>query len=104
MQGFFDFAPIEKVAADIASDVLAKPQPEQLHFRHYSGGVKVPPNEFKAYMEQFYNKEFVELELEEWLTRALELGIEPLITVYLRATFGGGGNHSIVFPYMGESE
>ncbi|KXS94985.1 hypothetical protein AC578_9486, partial [Pseudocercospora eumusae] len=80
IQGFFDFAPIENVAADIVADVLARPQLQCLRFRHYSGGVRVPPNEFKAYMERFYNKEFVELELEEWLARALDLGIEPLIT------------------------
>ncbi|EME79470.1 uncharacterized protein MYCFIDRAFT_93879, partial [Pseudocercospora fijiensis CIRAD86] len=101
VHGFFDFARIETVSADIVGDVLARPQPQHLRFRHYSGGVRVPPSDFKGYMEAFYQKEFVEVELDEWLARALELGIEPLITVYLRATYGSVGNRNIVFPYMG---
>ncbi|KAM3425140.1 hypothetical protein BST61_g7101 [Cercospora zeina] len=97
--GFFDFAPVEQVAASVADAAVHAEQPPHLRFRHHSGGVKVRPRELKEYMEKIYGKEFAELELEEWIMKASELGIEPMIAIYLRAVFSSG--QELVFPYMG---
>ncbi|KAF2215884.1 hypothetical protein CERZMDRAFT_120093 [Cercospora zeae-maydis SCOH1-5] len=97
--GFFDFVPVEQVAASIANAAVHAEQPPHLRFRHHSGGVQVRPSELKEYMEKIYNKEFAELELEEWIMKASELGIEPMIAIYLRAVFSSG--QELVFPYMG---
>lgn len=99
VSGYFDFAAVETVAADIADVAVAADQPQHLRFRHHSSGVKVEPSGFKEYMEKMHGKEFVELELEEWLERALKVGIEPMIAVYLRAVVQTG--EKLVFPYMG---
>lgn len=97
--GYFDFASIDTVAAAIAEAATQAEQPAHLRFQHHSSGVKVEPSEFKEYMERMHSKEFAELELEDWLTKALELGIEPMIAIYLRAVVQSG--EKLVFPYMG---
>ncbi|GIZ42216.1 hypothetical protein CKM354_000549200 [Cercospora kikuchii] len=99
--GFFDFAPVEQVAASIAEAAIQTEQPPHLRFRHHSGGVEVRPAELKEYMEKFYGKEFEELELEQWIVKASELGIEPMIAIYLRAVFSRG--QQLIFPFMGAS-
>ncbi|CAK3945292.1 Polyketide synthase-nonribosomal peptide synthetase [Lecanosticta acicola] len=99
VSGYFDFAPVEDVAAEIATAVAALEQPACLRFRHYSGGTKVPPSEFQGYMAKVYGKEFVELEFDEWVARALDVGMEPMIGVYLRTIVESG--KEMVFPFMG---
>jgi aspyridone synthetase (hybrid polyketide synthase/nonribosomal peptide synthetase) len=99
VSGYFDFAPVEEIAARIADVVTEVEQPPRLRFRHYSGGAKVRPSKFKGYMEKVYGKEFGELELDEWLARALELGLEQMIAIYLRAILESG--EDMVFPFMG---
>lgn len=51
---------------------------------------------------QHGEEKFAEVELEEWLARALEVGMEHLVAVYLRAVVGRG--EELVFPFMGEEE
>ncbi|KAF2771255.1 hypothetical protein EJ03DRAFT_388355 [Teratosphaeria nubilosa] len=99
ISGYFDFTPVEDVASTIVETALGADQPSRLQFRHYSGGVRVQAKDFRAHMEKVYGKEFAELELEEWLEKAMELGFEPLVATYLRAAVGSG--EEIVFPFMG---
>lgn len=99
ISGYFDFAAVEEIAAQIANVVAQNDQLPEVSFRHYSGGVKVVPSEFRSYMEKVHDKAFEELDLEEWLVRALELGMEPMIAVYLRTVVASG--QEMVFPFMG---
>lgn len=99
MSDYFDFDNVEVVAAEIAKQGGASSQEPRDRFQHYSGGVKVRPTEFRAYMEKFYQREFREVELDEWIAEVLKLGIEELIVVYLREVMESG--RQIVFPFMG---
>ncbi|UKZ48078.1 putative Hybrid PKS-NRPS biosynthetic cluster [Trichoderma virens] len=78
--GYFDFKQVDLVGQEIS---------------------EFPPSEFKSFMEDFYDAEFKELELEQWIQAALELGIEELIVVYLRAVLERGAK--LVFPFMGNT-
>ncbi|KAK4624246.1 Hybrid PKS-NRPS synthetase lepA [Fulvia fulva] len=100
ISGYFDFAPIEAVAQDIANMTSDVEQPPYLRFRHHSGGVKIQPNDLKGHFEKMYGRDFAEIELEEWVANAQKLGMEPIIGVYLRAVFANG--QEIKFPFMGE--
>lgn len=99
ISGYFDFAAVEEIAAQIADVVAQNEQLPMVSFRHYSGGVKVIPSEFRSYMEKVHGKAFAELDLQDWLGRALELGMEPMIAVYLRTVVASG--QEMVFPFMG---
>jgi aspyridone synthetase (hybrid polyketide synthase/nonribosomal peptide synthetase) len=101
MEGYFDFKDVGIVAADIAA-ATAIPQDSQdpVTFRHHSSGVKVPIAAFRRRMEQLYSGEFAELDQSEWLERAMERGIEPLIVSYLQAI--GQRDQTVSFPFLGE--
>lgn len=99
MSGYFDFAPVEKIAGELVDVITQESQPPSLRFRHYSSGVKVLPTQLRGWMEKVHGRPFGELELEEWITKALEHGLEPMIAVYLRTVVGGG--MEMVFPFMG---
>ena len=45
---------------------------------------------------------FEELEMKDWLERARQLGIDPLIVSYLDAVYSQ--DKLLRFPYMGELE
>ncbi|UKZ74626.1 hypothetical protein TrVFT333_002296 [Trichoderma virens FT-333] len=87
--GYFDFKQVDLVGQEIVDSAIASRQ-RGLAFQHHSSGVRVRPSEFKSFMEDFYHAEFKELELEQWIQAALELGIEELIVVYLRAVLERG--------------
>ena len=66
------------------------PDSQGLRLLHHSGNVKIPPSEFKEYMQKIHGKGFVELELGEWIVKALQVGLEPIVAVYLRAVVENG--------------
>jgi aspyridone synthetase (hybrid polyketide synthase/nonribosomal peptide synthetase)/cyclopiazonic acid synthetase (hybrid polyketide synthase/nonribosomal peptide synthetase) len=50
-------------------------------------------------MQQVHKRPFEEFSLEDWSTRALELGIEPLIPSFLEAV--AENTETMFFPYLG---
>ncbi|KAK0373507.1 hypothetical protein CLIM01_09128 [Colletotrichum limetticola] len=113
VEGYFDFERVEDVAGKIATAVVSPQDPTTLSpyrdnsqaggvsFRHYSSGVRVPPTEFKAYMEKSYGGEFLELDMDQWIEGARIEGIEELIVAYLKAVTERG--ERMVFPFMGST-
>ncbi|RYP13804.1 hypothetical protein DL767_010583 [Monosporascus sp. MG133] len=105
LEGYIDFGKVEAVAAEIAEAALAlatddgNKQPV-VRFRHHSGGAKVPAADLARHLENIYGGKFDEIDMAEWMDRAANAGMDPLITAYLEGILHGDG--SMVFPYMGE--
>ncbi|KAH9844660.1 Hybrid NRPS-PK synthetase [Teratosphaeria destructans] len=102
IEGYLDFEKVEHVAADIVRAVLDSAAMERqagIKFLHHSSGKRVRPHEFKAYMEREGGETFEEVDLETWIERAREEGLEELIASYLWAVVGRG--ETLVFPFMG---
>ena len=69
-------------------------------FAHHSGGVKIPVGDFGAHMSKLHDgDEFATLDLRTWIARALEHGIDPLITAYLEGILERGD--TIQFAFLG---
>lgn len=105
MDGYLDFKNVDLVAGDIIEDVMAasKSQVEKgrVTFRHHSSGVKVPVSDFRQRMETLYGGSFAEISQEEWLEKAAEMGMEPLIISYFQMVVDRGA--IISFPFLGET-
>ncbi|KAG0152625.1 hypothetical protein PDIDSM_1105 [Penicillium digitatum] len=82
VEGYLDFQPVEDAAREIAE-------------------VKVPVQEYRAHMEQVHGHEFAELAIGEWIVKALQAGIDPLITTYLEGIVERG--EMVTFPYLGDA-
>ncbi|KAF1948225.1 acetyl-CoA synthetase-like protein [Byssothecium circinans] len=95
--GFFDFRSVDEVAVEIVSCAPAK---AGLAFHHHSSGVKVPFGRLATRMKELYGGKFATADIEEWVEKAAELGLDDLIVSYLRANVVGRGN--LDFPYLGE--
>ncbi|KAH7139912.1 polyketide synthase [Dactylonectria estremocensis] len=104
VEGYLDFGRVEKIVNEIADSALqlaqAGSQGQEIRFRHHSGGAKVPVREFRAHMENIYGGAFDEVDVTEWMRRAADAGIDPLITAYLEGILDSGS--PMVFPYLGE--
>ncbi|KAG6356925.1 hypothetical protein INS49_014800 [Diaporthe citri] len=108
-EGYLDFRDVRDVAAAIVSSALGRlleDEPEAdgaapPRFVHYSSGQKIPFTHFARHMASRHGTEFDELSVAEWVDRALENGIDPLITGYLEAMTER--KEIIRFPYMGEA-
>jgi aspyridone synthetase (hybrid polyketide synthase/nonribosomal peptide synthetase) len=119
LTGYLDFAPAESVAAQITrlattspsllqrdeagsqSVVRAAPVPDapSCVVVHHSSGVKTPMTEFGARMQTLYGSEFGRLDMREWIARAADGGMDPLISSYLESLVEKG--RVIEFPYLG---
>ncbi|KAI3391564.1 hypothetical protein diail_7142, partial [Diaporthe ilicicola] len=95
--GYFDFRDVTEVATEIVRGALAPPgevgcvgsevegavSKEQvccsLTFRHYSSGVRVPFGQLASRMEELYGGKFETVLLDEWIRRAVRLGIQSVI-------------------------
>lgn len=117
-EGYMDFAPIENVVASITDAALdlamttRQPLPKnpmgdaswtkwaEITFRHHSGGIKSPMGDFKAHLERVYQGTFEEVDMQEWVVRAAQHGLDPLIVAYIEALLDSG--MPIVGAYMGE--
>ncbi|KPM44244.1 Polyketide synthase-nonribosomal peptide synthetase [Neonectria ditissima] len=104
VEGYLDFGRVEKIVDEIADSALQLAQAgsrgQEIRFRHHSGGAKVPVREFRAHMENIYGGAFDEVDVTEWMRRAADAGIDPLITAYLEGILDNGS--PMVFPYLGE--
>ncbi|KAL4903195.1 hypothetical protein BDW74DRAFT_180062 [Aspergillus multicolor] len=107
-EGYLDFEDVHKIADAIATEALAVGSSQvsdselksTVHFKHHSSGCRVAMNDFKTRMEALFASDFEEVSMAEWIERALQAGIDPLITGYLEAMTAKG--ETIMFPYMGE--
>ena len=119
LTGYLDFAPAESVAAQIVrlataspsqapqnvaeskSVVRAAPVPDapSCVVVHHSSGAKTPMAEFGARMHALYGSEFGRLDMREWIARAADGGMDPLISSYLESLVEKG--RVIEFPYLG---
>lgn len=104
-RGYLDFGQVDKVVEEMAADVLKLVGERQvvsptIAYKHHSGGVKVPIHEFRAHMESVYGGQFDSVDLSEWIARAVDAGMDPLISAYLETFLDGDA--PMVFPYMGE--
>ncbi|KAM3505085.1 hypothetical protein MY11210_008110 [Beauveria gryllotalpidicola] len=104
-QGYLDFAQVDKVVEEMVGHVLGLAEERQQEgpavvYRHHSGGVKVPIHEFREHMESVYGGRFESVDLGQWIARAVDAGMDPLISAYLETFLEGDA--PMVFPYMGE--
>jgi amino acid adenylation domain-containing protein len=97
--GFFDFRSVDEVAVEI---VRCDPARDGVAFHHHSSGVKVPFGELASRLEKLHGEEFAKLEIEEWIEKASNLGLDDLIVSYLRANVVG--RRDLSFPYLGGLE
>jgi aspyridone synthetase (hybrid polyketide synthase/nonribosomal peptide synthetase) len=105
VKGYMDLAPLDKVVAELSEAAinLAQGQSDDIasiQFKHHSSGVKVAANKLREHLEGSYGEGFEELELRQWMDRAAEAGMDPLITAYMEGILENDA--PMVFPYMGE--
>ncbi|KAG6360409.1 hypothetical protein INS49_011469 [Diaporthe citri] len=108
-EGYLDFGPLDVIVGQITAAALelalpqGAPDPRRagIRSRHHSGGVKSPMGEFRAHLERVYGGTFDEVDMEEWLVRAGQQGLDPLITAYIEALLESG--MPMISPYMGET-
>ena len=94
-------SPSQKDVAESKSVVRATPVPDASScvVVHHSSGVKTPMAEFGARMQALYGSEFGRLDMREWIARAADGGMDPLISSYLESLVEKG--KVIEFPYLG---
>lgn len=95
-EGFFDFKEVSEVADEIVKGLIAD---HSVLFRHYSSEVRVPWSGLAKRMEELHGGTFATVSMNEWIQKAVKLGIEELIVSYIEANVVGAAK--LVFPYMG---
>ncbi|CAD0111492.1 unnamed protein product [Aureobasidium uvarum] len=104
VEGFFDFKDVHEVAHEIVEDALAlrpvKGETCSVRFRHHSSGIRVSMAQLREHMEGMHKLPFEQVHLAEWIDKALQAGIDPLITAYLEAMVEKG--EVLRFPFLGE--
>jgi amino acid adenylation domain-containing protein len=105
VEGYMDLAPLDKVVAELSESAINLAQGQSgdvtsVQFKHHSSGVKVPASKLREHLQVSYGVEFEELELRQWMDRAAEAGMDPLITAYMEGIVENDA--PMVFPYMGE--
>lgn len=109
-QGYLDFGPLDTIIGEItaaALDLATTPQADGakapvIRFRHHSGGIKTPFSQFRTHLEKYFGGAFDEMDMEDWLVRAGQAGLDPLIVAYIEAILEGG--KPMISPFMGESQ
>jgi hypothetical protein len=95
--GFFDFRSVDEVAVEIAS---CAPSGADITFHHHSSGVKVPFGRLATRMEELHGGKFATVDIEGWIQKAADPGLEDLMANCLRANIVGRKDPN--FPYLGE--
>ncbi|KAF4963991.1 hypothetical protein FSARC_8041 [Fusarium sarcochroum] len=108
VKGYMDLARLENVVTELSEAAINLVQGQSstsdnavpIQFKHHSGSVKVPADKLREHLEGLYNIKFKELEMGQWIERASEAGMDPLITAYIEGILEHDA--PMVFPYMGE--
>ncbi|KAF4857120.1 Hybrid PKS-NRPS synthetase lepA [Colletotrichum siamense] len=100
-QGYIDFKPVDDVAMGIVESalIMAQRRTAGVSFKHHSSRVKVPVDKFREHLEQDYEGKFESVEMKDWVAKAGNAGIDPLITAYLNGILES--DEEMVFPYLG---
>lgn len=103
VEGYVDIKEADEIARDIVSlaVAMAGSSGTGVRFRHHSSGRKVTLEEWPDYMEEITGETFEVLELPDWIARAREAGIHPLIATYLEGVVEK--EELGLFPYLGEA-
>ncbi|KAK8102501.1 PKS-NRPS protein [Apiospora sp. TS-2023a] len=115
VEGYVDVKNVDDIAFDIAASAINLASATSttngsnsgkgkagIRYRHHSSGRKVTLEEWPAYMEELYGEPFETLDLPDWIARAREHGIHPLIATYLEGVVEK--EELGLFPYLGEEE
>lgn len=92
--GAFDFINVDTISKDIANRAVAsadKKQPQSdnvLNYIHQSGEEVVPIDQLKEYLEGSAIGSFSVLPLKEWISKALEQGLDEVLSSFLLASKG----------------
>lgn len=92
--GAFDFIHVDTISKHIANSAVAsadKKQPQSdnvLNYIHQSGEEVVPIDQLKEYLEGSAIGSFSVLPLKEWVSKALEQGLDEVLSSFLLASKG----------------
>ncbi len=104
-RGYLHFGQVDKVVEEMAADVFrlmceSTNVSPKTAYKHHSGAVKVPIYEFRTHMESVCGGQFDSVDLSDWIARAVDAGMDRLISAYLETFLEGYA--PMGFPYMGE--
>ncbi|KAM0544555.1 hypothetical protein ACHAPJ_011772 [Fusarium lateritium] len=91
-RGQFDFISVEKTALSIVDEVVANNSAPMeraddipnVRYIYQAGETVVPMSELKDFLEKTSGETFDVLPLDEWVRRAEDAGLSPLLATYLR--------------------
>jgi amino acid adenylation domain-containing protein len=93
VKGSFDFVAVEDVSREVANTALTSwfdPEawqlaagPPGIRVQHHCNDSKVPIQGFKGYVEGIQGGEITVLEMEQWIGKAREKGMNALVADYL---------------------
>lgn len=90
-RGYVDLVGVAEVVGGILGRVLGESKLEGVEFVHHSGGQVVPAGEIGKVIARENGEEDCEvLAMEEWVGRAVEAGMNPLVGEFLKAAAGRG--------------
>jgi aspyridone synthetase, hybrid polyketide synthase / nonribosomal peptide synthetase len=102
-EGYFDFKDVELVAKDVVNAVLDPDTQSAVEgtskYVHHSSGKKVSVHGLKERMEELYGGQFEEVDVLDWIARASEQRLDPLIATYLETVVQK--KEVVRFPYLG---
>ncbi|KXJ85216.1 hypothetical protein Micbo1qcDRAFT_210158 [Microdochium bolleyi] len=100
-RGAFDFIDVETIVGNIVNDVFSAERADNVVYRHQSGETVVPADGLGGYLEQLDREDdgvgvqqhlggggYKVLGMDEWVKRAVEAGMDPLVGSFLAATEG----------------
>ncbi|KAI1505453.1 putative hybrid NRPS/PKS enzyme [Biscogniauxia marginata] len=96
-RGWLDFVSVDAVAMQIADEVYEDYSwPGNVKYLYESGDHEISLSDLKGVLEREIGSRFEKVSLDEWVSRAQEYGLHPLLGEYLR----GVSDTPIVFPRL----
>ncbi|WZH45859.1 hybrid pks-nrps protein [Fusarium acuminatum] len=95
-RGFFDFVPVETVARDISGSIH-EADTDKVVFRHHCGTQKIPIDDLPAHLETELGRKIDMVDVEEWLDRAKNIGLDGVTAALVEKTLKQGGR---VVPWL----
>ncbi|KAF9779409.1 fus1 actin binding activity protein [Fusarium sp. DS 682] len=93
-KGYFDFVPVETVAADIVSSIHETQ--DRVVYRHHCSMQKIPVGSLRDYLESKHGT-IETVCLEEWLKRAKDAGLDPITAAMVEKILCHGGG---IVPWL----